>query len=77
MLQPSVGMTRREGQGGFNYLASIPEGMQGTCTIVHDLAYNGTDIPTWHRFFCRRAAGSRLAARSPQNQRVQAATLRR
>lgn len=47
MLQPSVAMTRREGQGGFNYLTSIPEGMQGTCTIVHDLTYNGTDIPTW------------------------------
>jgi hypothetical protein len=46
-IQPSVGMTRREGQGGFNYLTSIPEGMQGTCTIVHDLAYDGTNIPTW------------------------------
>lgn len=46
-IQPSVGMTRREGQGGFNYLASIPEGMQGTCTIVHDLAYDGSAIPTW------------------------------
>ena len=46
-IQPSVGMTRREGQGGFNYLTSIPEGMQGTCTIVHDLAYDGTNVPTW------------------------------
>lgn len=47
LLQPSVAMTRREGQGGFNYLTSIPEGMQGTCTIVHDLAYDGTNLPTW------------------------------
>lgn len=47
VLQPSVGMTRREGQGGFNYLASIPEGMQGTCTITHDLAYDGSAIPSW------------------------------
>lgn len=47
VIQPSVGMTRREGQGGFNYLPSIPEGMQGTCTIVHDLAYDGTTIPSW------------------------------
>ena len=47
IIQPSIGMTRREGQGGFNYLPSIPEGMQGTCTIVHDLAYDGTTIPSW------------------------------
>tara|TARA_R110000822_G_scaffold17178_1_gene57940 strand:+ start:1104 stop:2042 length:939 start_codon:yes stop_codon:yes gene_type:complete len=46
-IQPSIGMTRREGQGGFNYLAGIPEGMQGTCTIVHDLAYDGTALPAW------------------------------
>ena len=46
-LQPNIAMTRREGQGGFNYLTSIPEGMTGICTIVHDLTYNGTDIPTW------------------------------
>jgi hypothetical protein len=47
MIQPSVAMTRREGQGGFNYLASIPEGMQATCTIVHDLSYDGTNVPSW------------------------------
>jgi hypothetical protein len=47
IIQPSIGVTRREGQGGFNYLAGIPEGMMGTCTIVHDLAYDGTTIPTW------------------------------
>ena len=47
IIQPSVAVTRREGQGGFNYLAGIPEGMMGTCTIVHDLAYDGTNIPTW------------------------------
>lgn len=46
-LQPNVAMTRREGQGGFNYLTSIPEGMTGTCTITHDITYNGTDIPSW------------------------------
>jgi hypothetical protein len=46
-IQPSVAITRREGQGGFNYLAGIPEGMMGTCTIVHDLSYDGTTIPTW------------------------------
>ncbi len=47
VIQPTVAMTRREGQGGFNYLASMPEGMMGTCTIVHDLAYDGASIPTW------------------------------
>ena len=47
MIQPSVAMTRREGQGGFNYLASIQEGMQATCTIVHDLSYDGTNVPSW------------------------------
>lgn len=46
-IQPSVAMTRREGQGGFNYLPSIPEGMMGTCRIIHDLAYDGTNVPTW------------------------------
>jgi hypothetical protein len=47
MIQPTVTMTRRQGQGGFNYLPSIAEGMLGTCTIVHDVAYDGTNIPTW------------------------------
>lgn len=46
-IQPTVAVTRREGQGGFNYLAGIPEGMMGTCSIVHDLSYDGTTIPTW------------------------------
>jgi len=46
-IQPTVTMTRREGQGGFNYLPGMPEGIMGTCKIVHDLTYNGTDIPTW------------------------------
>jgi hypothetical protein len=47
MIQPNVAFTRREGQGGFNYLTSIAEGMTGSCTIIHDLTYNGTDIPSW------------------------------
>ncbi|MFM7011422.1 MAG: hypothetical protein ACKO0Z_19190 [Betaproteobacteria bacterium] len=46
-IQPSISMTRREGQGGFNYLPSIPEGMSGTCKIVHDITYDGTNLPTW------------------------------
>ena len=47
VIQPNIAMTRREHQGGFNYLTSIPEAMMGTCTIVHDLTYDGTNIPTW------------------------------
>lgn len=47
MIQPSIAMTRREGQGGFNYLPGMPEGMQGTCTVRMGMSYNGTDIPTW------------------------------
>jgi len=47
MIQPVVAMTRREGQGGFNFYPSIPEALSGTCTVVHDLAYDGLAIPTW------------------------------
>ena len=44
---PAIPIERREGQGGFNYHKGVPGGMQGTCNIVHDIAYNGTAIPTW------------------------------
>ena len=46
-IKPNIAITRREGQGGFNKLIGIPEGMSGTATITHDLTYNGTDIPAW------------------------------
>lgn len=46
-IQPNIAMTRREKQGGFNHLPGIPEGMQGTCEVSFDLAYDGTNIPTW------------------------------
>ena len=46
-IQPNVPITRREGQGGFNYLPGISEGMQGTCTVTMDMAYDGTTVPTW------------------------------
>lgn len=46
-IVPNIPMTRREGQGGFNYLKSIPEGMMGTCSLVHDLTYDGTNLPNW------------------------------
>jgi hypothetical protein len=47
VIQCTTEMEQREGQGGFNYLPGIPEGMQATCTIKHALTYNGTDIPNW------------------------------
>ena len=47
MITPNVSFERREGQGGFNHLKSVPGPMQGTCVITHDLQYNGTDIPNW------------------------------
>lgn len=46
-IQPNVPITRREGQGGFNYLPGIAEGMQGTCTVTMDMDYDGTTVPTW------------------------------
>lgn len=47
LLTPNIPFDRREGQGGFNHLKSVPGGMSGTCTITHDLTYDGTNIPTW------------------------------
>lgn len=46
-IQPNIPMSRREGQGGFNYLTSYPEGMTGTAKIRHALTYDGTNLPTW------------------------------
>lgn len=46
-IQPAIAMTRREGQGGFQYLPSMPEGMTGTCTLKHELTYDGTNVPSW------------------------------
>jgi hypothetical protein len=46
-IVPSIPFERREGQGGFNHLKSVPGPMQGTCSITHDLQYDGTNIPNW------------------------------
>lgn len=46
-IQPTVPITRREGQGGFNYVLGIPEGMQGTCTVKFGMSYDGTNVPSW------------------------------
>ena len=47
MIQPTIAMTRREGQSGFHYLPSMPEGMTGTCSVKHELTYDGTNVPSW------------------------------
>jgi len=46
-IQRNMAMTRREGQGGFNSLKSVPEMMAGTATIRHAITYDGSAIPTW------------------------------
>lgn len=46
-IQPSIAVTRREGQGGFNYLPGIPEGMQGICKVKMECAWDGADLPAW------------------------------
>jgi hypothetical protein len=46
-IQPNIPVTRREGQGGFQYLPGIAEGMQGTCTVTMDMSYDGTTVPSW------------------------------
>jgi len=46
-IQPGIAMTRREGQGGFNYLPSVPEGMMGTCTVKMECAWDGAALPAW------------------------------
>jgi hypothetical protein len=47
LITPTIPIERREGQGGFNHIKGVPGPMQGTCTITHDLQYDGTNIPTW------------------------------
>ena len=43
----NIPMTEREGQGGFNYLPSVPSQRGGTVTFTTDAFYDGTTIPTW------------------------------
>jgi hypothetical protein len=46
-IVPGITFERREAQGGYGYIKSVPGVMSGTCTITHDLQYDGTNIPTW------------------------------
>lgn len=48
MIQPAIGMTQREGQGGFGMIAAYPEAMSGTASFKIDLSWDGTSTePGW------------------------------
>jgi hypothetical protein len=46
-IQPNITMEEREGQGGFNYNASVPGIRSGTATFSTEAYYDGTTIPPW------------------------------
>jgi hypothetical protein len=47
MIQPKINFQQREGQGGFGYLSSVPEGYIGEATFKTPLTFDGTNVPTW------------------------------
>ncbi len=48
MIQPTIEMEPREGQGGFGYLSSVPAGRIGTATFRTNLEWDGTATePAW------------------------------
>lgn len=51
VIQPSVAMTQREGQGGFGMLAAYPEGMSGKATFKIDVSWDGIGVPAWASTF--------------------------
>lgn len=46
-IQPNITMEEREGQGGFNYNASVPGIRSGTATFSTEAYYDGSTIPPW------------------------------
>lgn len=46
-INPEFEMQERQGQGGFGRLASIPGARRGRATFSVDLAYDGTNVPSW------------------------------
>jgi len=46
-IQPNITMEEREGQGGFNYNASVPGIRSGTATFSTEAYYDGTNVPPW------------------------------
>jgi hypothetical protein len=48
IIQPEIEMEDREGQGGFNYLTSVPAGRKGTATFKTNIEWDGTSTePAW------------------------------
>lgn len=48
MIQPTIEVEEREGQGGFGYLPGSPGARQGVATFRTDLGWDGTStMPTW------------------------------
>lgn len=50
-FQYNIEMEEREGQGGFNYIPSVPGGQQGTITFTTEISYDGANIPSWASVF--------------------------
>lgn len=52
MIQPTIEMESREGQGGFGMLASVPAGRIGVATFRTNLEWDGTATePAWAETF--------------------------
>ncbi len=51
IIQPTISMSEREGQGGFGMLASVPDGYGGTATFRTDIGWDGTGVPGWASTF--------------------------
>src|SRR6056297_2582972 len=47
MIQPTIEVEDRPAQGSFNQLAGVAGARLGTATFRTDLAYDGTNIPSW------------------------------
>lgn len=47
LIQPTIEMESRDGQGGFNKLPGTPGIRSGTATFSTELSYDGENIPTW------------------------------
>lgn len=48
MIQPTIAVEDREGQGGFGYLSGVPGARQGVATFRTDLGWDGTVTePSW------------------------------
>lgn len=47
MIQPTIAVDAREKQGNFGSLPGVPGARMGKATFKTDLAYDGTNVPSW------------------------------